>query len=212
MMASPISLFPMLSAGATVEGGVAAAVHEALWRHEPLRTTKSRIEVEMDDRGSVVLRGNVATDILKDMAGRLAASAPGVAAVANELVSDSDLERQAAEALWSIGEAGLCTDSVDLQCRLGAVYLGGHVVAQDRQAAEGLLARVVAGIEALPGVRGVVAEAEIVESAAGPPGVAAPTAAPGGGGEGTVGATVAGQLGTQERLGVWRERAAARDS
>jgi osmotically-inducible protein OsmY len=181
--------------------GLDTAVEGALWSFEPLRTTKSLIGIAVDPSGVVTLRGNVVSDMMRSVAGRLAASVPGVRAVTNELVSDAQIEDAAAEVLRD-ADGRLTTDRVDLVSRTGIVYLGGSVTSSDRAATEAALADAATRIEALPGVLKLIRAFEVVEG-----GEEAGREAEG---SGTAPAAAdAGATEIQERLRIWRERAAA---
>lgn len=178
--------------------GLETAVEGALWSFEPLRTTKSLIDVQASADGEVELTGNVRSDIMKAMAGRFAARVPGVTAVDNRIASDPEIESRVAAALGS-GDLALFTDTIDVESRLGTVYLGGTVTTDEKEAAETRLEHVVAAIGDIDGVHAVINRAVVVEGTA----EAAAEEAE----EATDGEVDEARAAMEERLSVWRERA-----
>jgi osmotically-inducible protein OsmY len=176
-------------------------VSGALWDFEPLRTTKARVSVTADGAGVVTLEGNVCSDMLRAVAGRLAARVPGVSEVRNELVTDAQIASEVASELGH-ADVALFTDQLDVESRMGVVYVGGTVAAADRAAADAALNSVVARIATLPGVHEVFNRAVVVEASA-----SAETA-----GESAAGGEAGGaeQAEMQERLRIWKERVAAK--
>jgi hypothetical protein len=135
------------------------------------------------------------------MAGRLAVRVSGVTAVQNGLVTDAHI---ASEVSVLLGQAdvALFTDQLDVESRMGVVYVGGTVAAVDRAAAEAALNKVVAGLADLSGVHEVFNRAVVVEaSAAAQDASAVPEGRTAGGAE---------QAEMQERLRIWKERVAAK--
>lgn len=133
---------------------LAASVEGALWRFGPLRQSNSLVDVSAD--GAVVrLGGNVRTESLRDIAGRLAAAVPGVARVENAIVADTRIESDIALALALDEAIAAYTDKVRVKALNGSVYLVG-VIARDALAdAETAVTRAVELAEATPGVREV---------------------------------------------------------
>ena len=182
--------------------GLDTAVEGALWSYEPLRTTRSIIGVEAQPDGTVTLRGNVVSEMMRSMAGRLAAAVPGVTSVRNELVSDAVLESRVAEILFA-QPVRLSTDRLDIESRLGTVFLGGSVVSPDTDAGRAALESAVAEIRDLPGLSLVIEQVDVV---AGTDELAAAAGA-----DDEDSGPTPEQAAMEERLRVWRERAAARD-
>jgi hypothetical protein len=108
-------------------------------------------------------------------------------------------------ALATDPEVGLLTDQVAVKSLLGEVYLGGVSLAPELATAEAARAKAEAVARTVPGVREVVNEIRAVEGSAAHALAAEDdegAAVPAGGG--------AADQARQERLRVWRERAAAR--
>jgi osmotically-inducible protein OsmY len=182
--------------------GLAAEVELALWRDDRLRSTDSLVAVSATPDGAVTLSGHVRGDILKALAGRLAAQVPAVSSVDNRLVADTDLELAVALALAMDPTVQTYTDRLTLKVLLGVVHLTGTVTAADQAGAEAArlqaerLARGVAGVrDVLNDARATVGSApDGAEAAAGAAGPVAD----------------ASQAVMQARMAVWRERAAAK--
>jgi osmotically-inducible protein OsmY len=182
---------------------LATAVEGRLWRYDPLRQTGSLVAVRTAD-GGVTLEGNVRSDTIKAVATRLARTVPGVRAVDNRLVSDSEVEIGVAVVLAMDPEVELYTDRVTVKSLLGEVYLGGQAVAPELATAERARDLAAERAAAVPGVRQVINEIRAVEGTeAGVVAAAADEPA-------ATGGLSAAQQAIQERLAVWRERAAAR--
>jgi hypothetical protein len=183
-----------------ISRGLASAVEGALWAFEPLRTTKSRLEVTAEPAGRVTLSGNVRSDMMRAMAGRIAARVRGVSSVDNALITDAAIEMQAAEVLGAGPAMQLFTDQVEVESRLGTVYLGGTLRAADVESARTALRDAIVKIEALAGVHGLIDKTEVVAGSA----VAAAETTESAG----AAAGAGDQAAIQERLRVWKERAA----
>jgi osmotically-inducible protein OsmY len=179
---------------------LASSVAGALWEFEPIRTTKSMIVVDAGADGVVKLSGNVRSDMLKSVAGRLAGRVAGVRRVDNMLVTDAEIEARVA-GLLGHAESVLYTDRLNVESRLGTVYLDGVIASADRVAADAALAEVLGRIQGLPGVNDVIHRVQVVEASETGVAVAAVETPAAGGAE---------MAEMQERLSVWRERAAAK--
>ncbi len=128
-----------------------AAVLEALWDFDAIRQSLPRLEVETR-AGIVELRGNVRSRAIKATAADLARNVPGVREVINNLVSDTDIELQAAAALVRDPRTRLMTDKISVKSRVGTVLLRGRVASEEiKAAAEEIIAQ-------MAGVQGVVNE------------------------------------------------------
>lgn len=180
--------------------GLASAVEGAIWRNGPIRQSNARLNVGTDD-GVVTLTGNVRSNVMKSIAGRLAATVPGVGRVVNALVTDTDIESRAAVALAMDPDVEVFTDRVNLFSILGTVEVGGVVAAPGLAAAEALRARVEAVVRGVPGVQGVINLMRAIEGSAEVAGAADEVAVAAGPSE--------EQAKMQERMAIWRERAKA---
>jgi hypothetical protein len=180
--------------------GLDTEVEGALWAFAPLRSSGSIIGITVGPDGLVTLAGNVVSDAMRDAAGTRAAAVPGVSRVQNSIVSDAAIGVEAAAILQQIADQPLMTDHVDVLARLGVLYVGGTVVAPDRERAEAALDDALVRMAQLPGVLSVIRDVTVVEGS-GQEAVmaAAPTPAAGAGPDPAI----------SERLKVWRERAAA---
>jgi osmotically-inducible protein OsmY len=126
------------------------------------RVHADEIAVEVDDFGSVTLRGTVGSILQRGEAGRATRRVPGVLDVNNQLgvrlmgvdgQADADTEAAVLDALMNHDE--LHVDDIDVEVRDGAVTLRGMVeVPVQRDRAE----RVVM---AVPGVTSVTNELEV---------------------------------------------------
>ncbi len=133
---------------------LSTSVEGALWQFGPLRQSNSLIDVS-PLRGGVRLAGNVRTDSLRAIAGRLAAAVPGVSGVENDLVSDTRIESDLSLSLALDEVTASYTDKVRVKCLNGSVYLVG-VIARDSLAdAVAAVERAVELAEGTPGVREV---------------------------------------------------------
>jgi osmotically-inducible protein OsmY len=180
--------------------GLATAVEGAIWSFDPIRQTNAMLNITADG-GVVTLAGNIRTDTMRDIAGRLARTVPGVLGVNNRFVTDTDIENQAALAMAMDPGLEVYTDRVSLKSFLGAVNLTGLISAPVMADAEAKSARAEALVRAVPGVHSVLNRIQAVEGA-GDVAAAAPE-------ESTAGVPAEGQAAMQERLGIWRERARA---
>lgn len=135
---------------------LAAEVEGALWSFDPLRVSNTVLRVTADDdSGVVILDGNVRGDMLKSVAGQLAARVRGVREVRNRLVSDPVLESDIAMAIALDPDCGVFTDELTVSSLLGVVYLGGLIAREDIQEAEAARDRAFEIAAGVPGVREV---------------------------------------------------------
>jgi len=180
---------------------LATAVEGAIWEFAPIRATNALLDVTADD-GVVTVAGNVRSDTMRGVAGRLAWTVPGVRGVINRLVTDTDIENRAALAMALEPDLEVYTDRVGVQSILGTVSLGGVIAAPAMAGAEAKRSRVVALVGSIRGVRTVVNQIVAVEGA-GDTVIAADDGS----------AAAAGPSDTeakmQERMSIWRERAKA---
>ena len=100
------------------------AIRRRLWEYEALRATRPELELEVR-HGTVRLRGRVRTLAMKEIAGYLLAREEGVDLVQNDLVSDTEVIRDVADAL-ALDEqlAPLC---LVVDARAGIVTLSGEL-------------------------------------------------------------------------------------
>jgi osmotically-inducible protein OsmY len=120
-----------------------------LWEYEPLRA--SRPQIDLDVRHGVVrVGGRVRTLAMKEIVGYLCQRTEGVAAVRNDLVSDTEVVRQVADAIATDPELGALCIKVDV--RAGVATLAGELP----EAA--LEARVLEAARTAPDVTDVVSE------------------------------------------------------
>jgi osmotically-inducible protein OsmY len=133
---------------------IAAAVLEALYSFDPIRSSFSLIDVR-ESNGMVELRGCVATRMIKAMATDLALSVPGVRDVDNRLIADSDIDVAVAEAIACDNRTHLTSTQVASRSTQSIVRLAGWVPSAEVKMA---VEEVVRGVL---GVRDVVNDLEI---------------------------------------------------
>ncbi|MEO8084117.1 MAG: BON domain-containing protein [Ardenticatenales bacterium] len=142
--------------------GLDTAVEGALWSYQPIRQSNCTIDILVDGN-TVTLDGNIRGSLLKAMAGEIASRVPGVGRVVNRLVSDTDIEHEAAVQLTMDDGLDLTTDHITVKSLMGTVYLGGMIFADTLTEAEALKAQAEALIGNVAGVRGVVSSVTAVE-------------------------------------------------
>lgn len=127
------------------------AVHAALQRYDPIRSSDSPINVASAD-DVVTLTGVVRSRTMKAMAETLARRVRGVADVRNQLLADTDIETAAALELAMNERLRQAGGIIRTKSILGTVYLAGDVAAESVEEAEELkeLAENIA--ENVPGV------------------------------------------------------------
>lgn len=127
-----------------------AAIGDALWAYEPVRSRSLPIEVTLEGDGEVSVHGNAPTRIIKESLLGLVGSIDGVERVHDDLHSDPAIELAVAEALATDPSTKqLAPGSIQVFAEVGNVVLVGSLDEADRSAA----VRVAASI---PGVRRVV--------------------------------------------------------
>jgi osmotically-inducible protein OsmY len=146
-------------------------VRRELWEYEPLRASRPAIELEVH-HGTVVLGGRVRTLAMKEIAGYICQRIAGVGVVRNELISDTEVVRNVADALALDPILGPLCLIVDV--RDGVVQLSGDLpTAELEQTAVG-------AARSAPGARDVVSELVVrrpQRPPTAPPAKAAPTSA-----------------------------------
>jgi osmotically-inducible protein OsmY len=100
------------------------AVRRRLLDHEPLRASHPQLGLDVDG-GTVRLGGRVRTLALKEIAGYLCKRLEGVQEVRNELLSDTEVQRQVADALAADDKLGPLCLRVDV--RDGVASLSGDL-------------------------------------------------------------------------------------
>jgi osmotically-inducible protein OsmY len=117
-----------------------------LWEYEPLRATHPRFDLNVR-HGTVRLSGRVRTLAMKRIADYICQRTPGVAVVVNELVSDTELTRNVADALASDPELGpLC---LRIDARDGIAILNGDLPRAELETRAVELAQGAAGVVAV---------------------------------------------------------------
>lgn len=122
------------------------AVERSLLAYDPLRTGECEIFVDVEDGGTVVLRGFARTDSLKFVAEQLAREVEGVRAVRNEMYSDDELTVAVARRLQEVDGGWLAPLPLPIRVVRGHVMLYGAV---PTEAAREEIVRIV---QAVPGV------------------------------------------------------------
>lgn len=131
---------------------LASDVEGELWAFDPLRVSNTVLQVSAEG-GVVTLDGNVRGDMLKSVAGQLAARVDGVTEVRNRLVSDPVLESDIAMAIALDPDCGVFTDELTISSLLGVVYLGGLIARESLEDAESARDRAVEIAAEVTGVR-----------------------------------------------------------
>lgn len=132
-----------ISAVDEANADVVQRAYDMLDDEQGLRTTTADIEIVGGDQ-SLVLAGRVRTQVLYDMADRLARQAAGAWTVDNQLISDEQLAIQISTRIGS----DLRTASADVRVDvfLGVARMVGVVAGQEQRAAVLELAGGVAGV------------------------------------------------------------------
>lgn len=132
-----------ISAVDEANADVVQRAYDMLDDEQGLRTTTADIEILGGDQ-SLVLAGRVRTQVLYDMADRLARQAAGAWTVDNQLISDEQLAIQISTRIGS----DLRTASADVRVDvfLGVARMVGVVAGQEQRAAVLELAGGVAGV------------------------------------------------------------------
>ncbi|GAP61985.1 hypothetical protein ARMA_0408 [Ardenticatena maritima] len=122
------------------------AVERSLLSYDPLRTGECEIFVDVEESGTVVLRGFARTDSLKFVAEQLAREVEGVREVRNEMYSDDELTVAVARRLQEVDGGWLAPLPLPIRVVRGHVMLYGAV---PTEAAREEIVRIV---QAVPGV------------------------------------------------------------
>ena len=130
----------VIPASEQLEQNLAARVEQALWADSRLRSSDTLVRVSATRDGAVTLEGHVRGDILRYLCGRLAAQVPGVRAVTNRVVADTDLENDVAMALALDPGVQTFTDQLVVKVILGVAQLTGVIAAADLSAADAVAA------------------------------------------------------------------------
>jgi len=132
------------------EEDLLGAIEGALWRYEPVRSRSLPIEITLLDEGTVEVRGNTPSRIIKESILGLIASIDGVKRVEDDLHADPAIELAVAEALATDPSTQqLPPGSIQVFADLGNVVLVGSLDEGDRHAAVQVASRLL-------GVRRVV--------------------------------------------------------
>ena len=143
------------------DDSILAEVWEAVRRYEVIRASDMGSFSISVQEGHVLLTGHVSKKYHRDLIEEIACSMPGVSAVQNKLVVDSDLTIQVAQALSK--DERTRHFILPVGCAHGWVRLGGEVPRRELQiAAEEIAAQVpsVRGVLSRPGVIGECPEIE----------------------------------------------------
>lgn len=127
------------------------AVHDALRRYDPIRSSDSPIHVA-GSNGVVTLTGVVRSRTMKVMAEALARRVPGVAEVHNQLLTDTDIETAIALEMAMHARLREADNMIRVKSILGTVYLSGEIAAESAEAAEELKELAESIAEKTPGV------------------------------------------------------------
>ncbi len=120
-----------------------------LWEYEPLRATRMPFELDVT-HGTVRLSGRVRTRAMKEIAGYICQRIDGVGVVRNDLVSDTEVVRQVADALAV--EPDLARLCLRVDARDGVATLSGELPNADIEQ------RALDAARLAPGVGEVVSE------------------------------------------------------
>ncbi len=120
-----------------------------LWDYEPLRASRPELDLEVT-HGTVLVRGRARTLAMKEIVGYFCQRVEGVTAVRNELISDTEVEREVADALAAEPELGPLCLLVD--ARNGVATLSGDLPRPE------LEVRAVEAARSAPGVVDVMSE------------------------------------------------------
>lgn len=128
------------------------AVMEALWRYDPVRDELGMLRVRVEPEAKVLIAGNVLTSLIREGVLETVQNVPGVQSIEDLLISDLELEIQAAQALTlDPGTQEISPGSIVVRSHLGAVKLTGI------PAEAGLDQAVIEVVAQVKGVRSVEA-------------------------------------------------------
>jgi osmotically-inducible protein OsmY len=138
----------------TADAELEQAVRDAILRYGTLRIWGHAFQVEASE-GVVTLVGHVRTIVSKETAERIVSRVPGVKAVKNQLVVDTDLEVAVAQALANDPRTVNGFPGILVGSAFGEISLKGAVASQEiKNAASQVAAKV-------PGVREVTNELSV---------------------------------------------------
>ena len=100
------------------------AARRELWKYEPLRATQPQLELEAR-HGTLRVAGRVRTQAIKEIVGYICLRLAGAAVIRNELVSDTEVVRQVADAMAADPVVGPLCLRVDV--RDGIATLSGEL-------------------------------------------------------------------------------------
>jgi osmotically-inducible protein OsmY len=133
-----------------------ARIEQALVAFEPVRSSQTPIQLDVDSSGLVRLKGWVRSRVIKDSIEDIVRHVPGVTSVELELVADPELEVDVARALAKAPEtSGLEPGSVILRSTYGSVLLTGSIPSAEMRD------RVAQVVSQVDGVRRVDDELQI---------------------------------------------------
>lgn len=136
------------------DDGILAEIWEAVRHYEVIRALDAGNFSISVKNGSVLLNGHVSRKYHRNLIEEIACSTPGVSAVQNELVVDSDLTIQVVKALSK--DERTRSLILPVSCSHGWVLLGGTVPEHELQTvAEEIAAQV-------PSVRGVLSRPKLI--------------------------------------------------
>lgn len=133
----------------TSDEDLQARIDDALWRYEPLRVLRAPLTAQVR-HGEVTLTGVVPSRIIHRGVIEIIQRIPGIQAVHDQIVTDTDLDQAVTLALAQAAETQAWSADVQVGVRNGIVQLIG--VVPDVAASEAI-ARLAANV---PGVRRVV--------------------------------------------------------
>ncbi len=133
----------------TSDEDLQARIDDALWRYEPLRVLRAPLTAQVR-HGEVTLTGVVPSRIIHRGVIETLQRIPGIQAVHDQIVTDTDLDQAVTLALAQAAETQAWSADVQVAVRNGIVQLIG--VVPDVAASEAI-ARLAANV---PGVRRVV--------------------------------------------------------
>lgn len=128
-----------------IDNQIRSAILTRLHNHQALRQSRDCIEVAFAD-GVATLRGIVRTPIHMELATAAARETPGVRNVRSELVTDTEIELDAANRLALDPRTQLTTDRVTIASLHGSLLLTGRCDTVEQKAAALELATEVPGV------------------------------------------------------------------
>ncbi len=122
-----------------------SAIIERLHNHQALRQSRDSIKVTFAD-GVATLSGIVRTPVHVELAVTTVAGTPGVKEVRNELITDTEIELDAANRLALDPRTRLTTDQVTIASLHGSLLLTGRCDTAEQKAAALEMATEVSGV------------------------------------------------------------------